>query len=108
MSEATIVYWRDIPAQVIVGRGRTGAKAPLPERFEQAIDRVAMRIGAKDADAYMAEWRKDRVRVAEGTPQEIAAREAARIDTEYDATRLKALVDNEGKAPSSAPVSKDI
>ena len=38
MPEVTIVYWRDIPAQVIVGKGRRGSKRPLPERFEQAID----------------------------------------------------------------------
>ena len=26
MVEVTIVYWRDIPAQVIVGKGRRGTK----------------------------------------------------------------------------------
>ena len=26
MVDVTIVYWRDIPAQVIVGKGRRGAK----------------------------------------------------------------------------------
>ena len=31
MSDVTIVYWRDIPAQVIVGKGRRGTKA-APER----------------------------------------------------------------------------
>ena len=46
MPDVTIVYWRDIPAQVIVGKGRRGAKIQLNERFEQAIDRVAMKIGA--------------------------------------------------------------
>ena len=54
----TIVYWRDIPAQVIVGKGRRGAKVQLPERFEQAIDRCAMKVGAQDTDSYLAEWRK--------------------------------------------------
>ena len=44
MPDVTIVYWRDIPAQVIVGKGRTGAKVKLTERFEQAIDRCAMKI----------------------------------------------------------------
>jgi hypothetical protein len=58
MAEVTVVYWRDIPAQVIVGKGRRGSKVQLTERFEQAIDRCAMKIGAKDADAYLAEWRK--------------------------------------------------
>ena len=47
MAEVTIVYWRDIPAQVIVGKGRSGSKVQLTERFEQAIDRCAMKIGAQ-------------------------------------------------------------
>ncbi|MFN6977676.1 MAG: virulence factor [Gemmobacter sp.] len=98
MPEVTIVFWRDIPAQVIVGRGRSGAKAALPERFEQAIDRCAMRIGARDSDAYMAEWRKAPPYAAEGDPAAIAAAEAARIDAEYDAARLRQLIDNDGRA----------
>ncbi|MFN7599202.1 MAG: virulence factor, partial [Cereibacter sp.] len=49
MPDVTVVYWRDIPAQVIVGKGRSGSKVQLSERFEQAIDRCAMKIGAKDA-----------------------------------------------------------
>jgi hypothetical protein len=66
MPVVTHVYWRDIPAQVIVGKGRRGAKAPLPERFEQAIDRVAMRIGAHDEDAYLREWRRVEIGEREG------------------------------------------
>jgi hypothetical protein len=98
MPDVTIVYWRDIPAQVIVGKGRRGSKAQLPERFEQAIDRCAMKIGAKDADAYMAEWRKAEPYEVEGEPDAVAAAEAARIEAEYDTARLKALIDNEGRA----------
>jgi hypothetical protein len=98
MPEVTIVCWRDIPAQVIVGKGRKGAKAPLPERFEQAIDRCAMKIGARDSDAYLAEWRKAPPYEAEGEPEAVAAREAARIDAEYDTARLKTLIDNDGWA----------
>ena len=98
MPDVTIVYWRDIPAQVIVGKGRRGSKAPLPERFEQAIDRAAMKIGAEDSDAYMAEWRKAEPFTVEGEPDHIAAAEAARIDAEYDKERIKALIANEGWA----------
>ena len=98
MPDVTIVYWRDIPAQVIVGKGRRGSKAPLPERFEQAIDRAAMKIGAEDSDAYMAEWRKAEPFTVEGEPDDIADSEAARIDAEYDKERIKALIANEGWA----------
>ena len=96
MALVTIVYWRDIPAQVIVGKGRTAAKLPLPERFEQAIDRCAMKIGARDTDAYLAEWRKaDPVEMA-GDPQEIARAEADRLEAEYDLERIKTLIANNG------------
>ena len=98
MAEVTIVYWRDIPAQVIVGKGRRGVKKPLPERFEQAIDRYAMKIGARDTDAYLAEWRKAAPVTVEGEDEAVAAAEAARIDREYDTERLKALIANEGRA----------
>ena len=98
MPDVTIVYWRDIPAQVIVGKGRRGAKRQLPERFEQAIDRAAMKVGAEDTDAYLAEWRKAAPYPMDGTPDEVAEAEATRIDTEYDKARIKALIDNDGWA----------
>jgi len=98
MPEVTTVYWRDIPAQVIVGKGRKGAKVQLSERFEQAIDRAAMKAGARDTDSYLAEWRKAVTGEIEGDPDEIARAEAARLEAEYDADRLKTLIANEGRA----------
>ena len=98
MPEVTIVYWRDIPAQVIVGKGRRGSKAPLPERFEQAIDRAAMKAGAKDTDAYLSEWRKAAPYEMAGEPDEIARAEAVRLEKEYDQERVKALIANDGWA----------
>ena len=98
MPDVTVVFWRDIPAQVIVGKGRTGSKVQLPERFEQAIDRCAMKIGAKDADAYLAEWRKVVVADLEGEPDTIASDYAAKLEAEFDTPRLKSLIDAEGWA----------
>ena len=98
MPEVTIVYWRDIPAQIIVGKGRSGAKVKLTERFEQAIDRCAMKSGAKDADAYLAEWRKAASFTVEGDQAEVAVSEAAKIEAEYDSDRLKTLINTDGWA----------
>ena len=98
MPDVTIVYWRDIPAQVIVGKGRRGSKAPLPERFEQAIDRAAMKTGMAGTDAYLSEWRKAEPYAVEGDADEIAAAEAARLDAEYGQDRLKTLIENDGWA----------
>ncbi|WP_370229380.1 virulence factor [Cognatishimia sp.] len=98
MHDVTIVYWRDIPAQVIVGKGRRGAKKQLAERFEQAIDRAAMKVGAADTDAYLAEWRKAAPYQMDGTPADIVEAEAARLEAEFDQEKIKALIANEGWA----------
>lgn len=98
MPEVTIVYWRDIPAQVIVGKGRRGAKVQLSERFEQAIDRAAMRTGAAETDDYLAEWRKEVSGTVEGEAEEVARAAAERLEAEYDTARLKTLIDNDGRA----------
>ena len=98
MPDVTIVYWRDIPAQIIVGKGRRGAKKQLAERFEQAIDRAAMKVGASQTDAYLAEWRKGEPYLVEGDPHAVVESETARIEAEYDQARLKALIDNDGRA----------
>jgi hypothetical protein len=57
-----------------------------------------MKIGAKDADAYMAEWRKAPSYEVEGEPDAIAAAEAARLEAEFDTLRLRALIDTDGRA----------
>jgi hypothetical protein len=97
MIPITIVYWRDIPAQVIVGSGRKAAKKQLEERFEKAIDRCAMKINAKDANAYLSEWRKEIVGSVEGNPQEVVKAEATRLEEEYTNQILVELINNNGK-----------
>ncbi len=98
MPEVTVVYWRDMPAQVIVGKGRRSAKALLPERFEQAIDRAAMRTGATDTDDYIDGFCKGASYTIDGVREEIARAEAGRIDAEYGPERLKTLIENDGWA----------
>ncbi|MDC0115872.1 virulence factor [Octadecabacter sp.] len=101
MAQVTIVYWRDIPAQVIVGKGRRGVKIQLTERFEQAIDRAAMKSGAAGTDDYLADWRKAAPVTVEGADADVAAAEAARLEAEYDKDRLKVLIDNGGRAETA-------
>lgn len=103
MVDVTIVYWRDIPAQVIVGKGRRGTKKQLSERFEQAIDRAAMKTGAGGSDDYLAEWRKAEPYAVEGDPAEVVDAEAARIESEYDRERFKALIANNGWNSADTP-----
>lgn len=100
MAKLQIVYWRDIPAQVIVKSGRKTAKRVLPERFEKAIDQAAMRGQARSTDDYLAEWRRsDPVDVGDDLEAEAEAH-AARLIEEFDEARLKQLVAASGHAGS--------
>jgi hypothetical protein len=97
MADLIIVYWRDIPAQVIVRKGRQNAKRELPIRFTEAIDMCAMRVGARDSDAYLADWRRgDPSPVGDDLEAEADAA-LADIDTRYDHQKLVALVKSEGR-----------
>ncbi len=109
MPQLVVKFWRDIPSMVVVGRGRTAAKAALPERFEQAIDRCAMRVGARDEDAYLAEWRnEDRGPVDDGAdPQVVADDAAAALEAAYSPDRIKALIASDGwDRPARAPLDE--
>jgi len=101
MAQLTIVYWRDIPAQVIVKAGRQNAKRQLEERFEKAIDRAAMKAKLRDTDSYLAEWRRGApVQVGDDLEAEVAAM-ADKLEAEFDDARLKAMIDNGGLDPAS-------
>ncbi len=97
MAQRIVVYWRDIPAQIIVRQGRTAEKRELPQRFIQAIDRCAMRVGARDSDAYLAEWRRGDPKPCGDDLKAEADAAAASLEGSYDDERLKALVANDGR-----------
>ena len=97
MAQLQIVYWRDIPAQVMVKAGRRNqAKRELSLRFTEAIDMAAMRTGAAETDDYLAEWRRgDLVQVGDDLEAEAQTAMDA-IEKENDKDRLVALVKNGG------------
>ena len=98
MAQLIVVFWRDIPAQVIVKAGRQTAKRELPERFVQAIDAAAMRSGAASTDDYLADWRRaDPVPCGDDLEAEADAA-MARLVAEYDKPRILELVNNQGRA----------
>jgi hypothetical protein len=91
MANLTIVYWRDIPAQIIVKQGRTAAKRELSERFVTSIDAAAMKAGARDTDSYLADWRRaDPVPVGDDLEAEAQAW-ADKLEADYPQDRLIAL-----------------
>ncbi len=101
MAQLIVVYWRDIPAQVIVKKGRDAAKIQLNERFEKAIDRAAMKANLRDTDSYLGEWRRATPVEVGDDLQAIADAKAQEIEAEFTDEKLTALVNAGGLAEST-------
>jgi len=107
MASLIVISWRDIPAQVIVKRGREASKVQLSQRFQEAVDRAAMRAGKGSSDAYLADWQRSAARPCGDDLEAEAAAEALRLEAQYtdeDLERLiraKGLDENRGAADSA-------
>jgi hypothetical protein len=71
MAEYRITFWREIPAMVTARDGAATAKAALPDRFQEAIDEAAMRLGMAGSDAYLEQWRQGDWEQGDGTPDHV-------------------------------------
>jgi hypothetical protein len=96
MAKLTVIYWRDIPAQVIGQQGRKRTRQELDPRFAVAIDRAAMRAGKGSSDLYLEEWRRER-RLVEGDIAAAVAAEVARLEAEFPDEVLEAVTKAGGR-----------
>jgi len=95
MAKLIKIYWRDIPSQVIAKAGRKTAKVMLPDAFQVAIDRAAMRAGKGSSDAYMEDWVRKQSSCEDDL--EAAAKQAATaLENEFPPERLEALTKAKG------------
>jgi hypothetical protein len=96
MGRLTVIYWRDIPAQVIGQQGRRRYRQELPARFATAIDRAAMRAGRGGSSAYLEDWRRE-TRPCAGDMAEAVRAEAARLEADFPDPDLEAVVKAGGR-----------
>jgi hypothetical protein len=87
----TVIWWREIPAQVIAKDRRQSHKIVLHPRFQVAIDKAAVRAGMKQFDRSIEQWRKEQRPCGDDLRAEAEA-EAARLEADYPQPRLNELV----------------
>jgi hypothetical protein len=97
MAGLSIIYWRDIPSQVIVKEGRKAAKRELSERFIRAIDAAAMHARAISEESYLADWRRSPPTPCGWDIEAEADAAAAKLEAEYDTHRLALLAKHDGR-----------
>src|SRR5436190_12111463 len=101
MATMTVIWWRDIPAQVLARDGRSTSKAVIHRRFQVAIDKAASRAGKRAYNDYIEEWRKDARACGDDLEGEVSA-EVERLEKEYDKHRLAELIQSGGIADGPA------
>jgi len=94
--ELTVIWWRDIPAQVTAKEGRARAAAELAPRFQEAIDAAAMRAGLIGTDAYLEEWRRETRACGDDLDAEVT-QEVEWLDAAYTSDVLDRLVGANGR-----------
>ena len=98
----TVIYWRDIPAQVTASSGGATAKAMLEPRFQHAIDRAAAVADLTETEAYIAQWRRA-TEPLDGAPEAAVEAEAAALADRYPRERLERLVAQGGAERADEP-----
>ena len=102
-----MIFWRDIPAQVVAVQGDHREAALLPERFQQAIDRAAAVAGLTETKAYVDQWRREDQQMEGDVASQVSAH-AGDLDARYSAEVLEQMVrsggllQDDGAAESSA------
>jgi hypothetical protein len=93
VAEYQITYWRDLPSLVVAREGEVVAKCPLPQRFQEAIDEAAMRLGDVGAEAYLSGWRRTAWRPLDGSTADVAEQIAADLEREWPTDAVDAFLD---------------
>ena len=97
LPELTVIYSRDIPAQVIATAGDATARTQLSDRFLTAIDSAAMKAGLVGVDAYLDEWRRETSSCGDDVEREVAE-QVERIETSFTTDVLRRLARAGGQA----------
>ena len=97
MAKLITIYWRDIPSQIVAKAGRRSAKVRLANRFQDAIDRAAMRAGKGSSDAYLSEWRRDARHCSDDLEAEARAA-ADSLEQQFSDGDLLVLIRSKGVA----------
>ena len=91
------IFWRDIPSQILIQKGRKRDKMMLEHRFQEAIDRAAMRAGKGSSSAYIAEWRRETELIKEDVSNNFLTEEVQKLQNLFSEEDLNVLIKNHGK-----------
>ena len=88
MARYRILSWRDIPAQVkVFDEGRRPFSVTLSERWQQEIDRVAMRDGLVGTDDYLSQWEWSQDAERDGSAEDVLDALVSELEASWETRR---------------------
>ena len=84
MATYKILYWQEVPSQIKAEDEAGDVSVPMPPKFLERIDHLALQRGLQGADDYLAQWRwsdeEDRACTAEQVADAVRAELEAGAD----------------------------
>lgn len=99
MAKLKIVYWNDIPGQVVIRETGRSTRLRLPPRFMKAIERAAYRLKKQQKDVWFDPWH-DVDQPFNGDVREQAKLLVAQLEQQYTEAVLDTLSRASGKEPA--------
>ncbi len=80
MNRVRVMYWKEIPVQVQAEDADGRVSRQLEDRFQQAVDAVAMQDGSEGTDDYLDGWGFGPFEDGEGTAKSAAEAVAVQLE----------------------------
>jgi hypothetical protein len=82
MATYRVLYWQEIPSQIVAEDNDGEVRVPMPPRFLERIDEVATERGLAESDDYLAPWKWSDGEDRDGSAEDVAAAGLAELDAD--------------------------
>jgi hypothetical protein len=84
MATYKVLYWQEIPTQVKAEDDEEEVTLPLPPRFMERVDRLALQRGLHGSDDYLAQWKWGDEEERDGSAREVSEAVIAEFESTAD------------------------
>jgi hypothetical protein len=82
MATYKILYWQEVPSQVKAEDEQDEVTVPMPAKFLERIDYLAVQRGLAGSDDYLGQWRWSDEQERPGAAREVAEAVAAELGSQ--------------------------
>lgn len=82
MASYKILYWQEVPSQVKAEDDQDEITVPMPSKFLERIDHLAIQRGLQQSDNYLAQWQWSEEQDRPGTAREVAEAVVAELESQ--------------------------